>query len=194
MPASLIHIRIIRMTACAWPAAVLLLGACSGGNKPPAPQVAQHRELASADLPELGSCLDKIATALSHDPSQRAVGLDCLDGTLRGLTSDGSVCALQVNAQANSFRFDYGRESVSIVWQDVSFPPNRAPIHNLENVSIPSRPGVQLTRFTGGLAPVTEAIVLRSGILGRGAAAMPTMAYQRTASNQTEYVECRFGK
>lgn len=168
---------------------------CGGGSPAPA-NAAAERNVVAAELPALNDCLNQIKTALVKDPRQHELGLACLQGTLRGLTVDGSLCALQVNADSGVFRFEYGRQVVSIKWQDIVFPPNGAAIHNLENASVAARPGVQVTRFSGGKTPVSEAIILRAGagVRGGGPAAMPTMAYQHTENNQLSYVECRFGK
>ncbi|MES2068763.1 MAG: hypothetical protein V4488_00345 [Pseudomonadota bacterium] len=170
-----------------------VLSGCGGGGPAPA-NAAAERNVVAAELPALNDCLGQIKTALVKDPRQHELGLACLQGTLRGLTADGSLCALQVNADTGVFRFEYGRQVVSIKWQDIVFPPNGAAIHNLENASVAARPGVQVTRFTGGKTPVSEAIILRAGVRGGGPAAMPTMAYQHTENNQSSYVECRFGK
>jgi hypothetical protein len=176
-----------------------LLAGCGGESVPQAKAPVAVHEFAAADLPALNTCLAQIAEALQKDPSQRAVGLSCLRGNLRGLLADGNACALTVDAEASGFRFDYGRESVNIRWQDVSFPPGARPIHNLEYAGMPRRPGIQLTRFTGGLAPLTEAITIRAGTASNGAAALPAISYQRILQqpqngSQLTLVECRFGK
>ncbi len=171
-----------------------LFSGCGGGRESSAPSSAAERNLVAADLPALGDCLGQIDTALVKDPRQHALGLACLQGTLRGLTADGSACALQVDAESGVFRFEYGRQAVSIKWQDIVFPPGGPAIHNLERAGAAARPGVQLSRFTGGPKPVTEAILLRAGGRTGGSVGMPTIAYQYTENNQSTQIECRFGK
>ncbi|WP_394780950.1 hypothetical protein [Undibacterium sp.] len=175
-----------------------MLAGCGGGSgegTAKIPNQAAERNVAVADLPSLSDCLSQIDAALLKDPRQRTVGLFCLQGTLRGLTADGSACALKIDADTGVFRFDFGRQSVSLKWQDIVFPPNGPAIHNLENAGTPAQPGVRLTQFTGGSKPVTEAIMLRAGVRGgSGPSAMPTISYQYTQNDQPSLVECRFGK
>lgn len=171
-----------------------LLSGCGGGGESALPNTAAERNVVSADLPALRDCLAQIDTALTKDPRQHALGLACLQGTLRGLTADGNACALQVNADTGVFRFEYGRQVVSIKWQDIIFPPAGPAIHNLESAGAAAQPGVQLSRFSGGPKPVTEVIMLRAGARSSGPAAMPTIAYRYTENNQSTSIECRFGK
>jgi len=170
------------------------LSGCGGGGESALPNPAAERNVVAADLPALRDCLGKIDAALEQNPRQHALELACLQGTLRGLTADGNACALQVNADTGVFRFEYGRQVVSIKWQNIIFPPDGPAIHNLENARTAAQPGVQLSRFTGGPKPITEAIVLRAGARASGPAAMPTIAYHYSENNQSTYIECRFGK
>lgn len=173
-------------------AAVLLLSSC-GGNEP-APvvvsKVPEIRVTTMSDVPTLTTCLDRVSTALTKDSFQRDVGLDCASGSYKGLTADGRSCSLNVYGAKGLFEFKVDHDAVDIRMETVAISANGKPIHNLENASAPMQPGVQLTRFTGGLSAVTEALILR---MGSGVPVLPKMIYQRSESNITKSVECNFG-
>ena len=172
--------------------ALSLLCACGGGDPAPvamraAPEV---KAVAMADVPALSVCLDRVAAALTKDPLQREVGLECASGAYKGLTADGRSCSLHVDGIQGLFEFMVDHDTVDIRLQTVALSASGKPIHNLEDASSPLQPGVQLTRFSGGLSPVTEALVLR---MGSGIPVLPKMIYQRMESNSTKIVECSFG-
>ena len=183
---------------------VALLSACGGGDAPPpsaAVAATEQREAQAArhtvettQLPDVYRCLARLTQALQTDPTQRAVGLQCLAGTYRGLTSQGDACALQVDGGHGRFNFQYGDQSVSISWDDVAFRPGQPALHNLEIASVsPTQPGVQLSRFTSAPAAMTETLVLRAGLPSAGSTGLPEMSYLRAEEGKTRQVRCRFG-
>lgn len=167
-------------------------GAGDGGGLPVAQKsVLAQRVVGVADMPNLYSCLGELGAALRKKPEGREVGFDCATGTYSGRTSRGRVCALQVDGGTGEFEFQVEGEAVSIKWEDVAHAADGSDIHNLEDASVPAQPGVQLTRFTGSLVPVTEALILR---VGTGVPMIAQMIYQRTADGATHSVLCNFGK
>jgi hypothetical protein len=181
-----------------------LLAACGGGDDPqPTAAVAasQQREAQAArrtiepsQLPDLHRCLGRLTQALQADPTQRAVGLQCLAGTYRGLTPEGDACALQVDGGHGQFNFEYADQRISIAWDDVAFRPGQRALHNLEIASVsPAQPGVQLSRFSSAPTAVTETLVLRTGPPSQGGAGLPEMSYLRAEEGKTRQVRCRFG-
>jgi hypothetical protein len=131
-----------------------------------------------------------VSTALTKDPLQREVGLYCASGAYKGLTADGRSCSLNIDGVMGLFEFMVDHDKVDIRLETVAISENGKPIHNLENASAPMQPGVQLTKFTGGISGVTEALILR---MGSAVPVRPKMIYQRSESNITKNVECNFG-
>lgn len=179
-----------------------LLAACGGGDAAaPVVTASQQREaqaarqtVAPSQLPDVHRCLTRLTQALHADPTQRAVGLQCLAGTYRGLTPQGDACALQVDGGQGRFNFQHGEHTVSISWDDVAFRPGLPALHNLEVASTSARqPGVQLTRYSAAPAAVTETLSLRAGEPSMGPAGLPEMNYLRVEEGKTQQVRCRFG-
>lgn len=173
-------------------AALLLLSACGGSGPVPVVvnKIPEIRVMTMSDVPNLTTCLYRLSTALTKNPLQREVGLDCASGSYKGLTADGRSCFLDVDGVKGLFEFTVDHDTVDIRMETVAITANGKPIHNLEDASAPMQPGVQLTRFTGGLSAVTEALILR---MGSGIPVLPKMIYQRSESNITKSVECNFG-
>jgi hypothetical protein len=185
----------MRSTATVGPGLLItLLSACGGGGDviPPAKEDPHApRIVALTDMPNLSRCLGQLDTALQKNPGQREVGLDCAAGIYRGLTTDGRDCALKVDGETGEFQFQFEREVVTIQWDNVARAADGSPIHNLEDASAPGQPGVQLTRFTGSLVPITEALILS---VGTGVPMLAKMIYQLTTGGATSSVLCNFGK
>lgn len=166
------------------------LAACGGNTpSPQAPARAQHI-VATSELPNLQRCLGELSRALRAQPGLADVDLQCAAGIYQGQTSAGRSCSLQVDAQARLFRFRLEQESIALPVMTLAFGADGKAHHNIEDAGVPTQPGIQLTRFTGGAIPVTEAIALRSGA---GKAGLPRMIYQRTQGSTTTTTQCVFG-
>lgn len=169
---------------------------CGDNGNADTPLVRQESLLAQhvvtvTEVPNLYRCLSDLGEALQRDPGHGGGSLACATGTYRGMTSTGRHCELKVDGETGMFRFQLEREIVSIELGQVAFAADGSSIHNLADASAPAQPGIQITRFTGAPAPVTEAMILR---LGAGRPAMPQMIYQRTADGPPTSILCSFGK
>jgi hypothetical protein len=178
-------------------ALTLLVGVLSGcgGSQDQVPiakeSLLAERVVVVNDVPNLLLCLGQLSAVLQKNPGDTDVSLSCAAGTYRGMTSEGRECELKVDSDKGVFRLQVEREAVSINWGNVAHTMEGRPMHNLEDASAPSQRGIQLTRFTGSLVPVTEALILRVGTAGLK---LPQMIYQRTADGATKSVVCNFGK
>lgn len=182
-----------RRTACL-AVSVLLLAGC-GDNAQVTPRSANMQALRTlhvigvAEIPKLYSCLVRIASAVGKALPKEAISLACANGTYRGQTASGDSCELEVDSDA--FRFTAGRAQVRIGWANIAFTGSGRAVHNLEDASAPSQPGVQLTRVGGAPHTVTESLILA---MSNGRPQLPHMTYQRTAAGVTSAVRCLFGK
>lgn len=195
LPSTLVPPAMRSTTTVALSLLIALFSGCGGGDGNGSPVVMKsfyaQRVVGVTDMPNLSLCLGQLGTALQKNPGQREVSLDCATGIYRGLTTDGRDCALKVDGETGEFEFQLERELVLIKWENVAHGADGSAIHNLEDASATAQPGIQLTRFTGGLVPVTEALILR---VGTGVPLLAKMIYQRTADGVTSAALCRFGK
>jgi hypothetical protein len=171
------------------------LSAC-GDNRPVTPSTQQESLLSArvvtvTDVPNLYRCLSELGVALHRDPGHSQVNLACATGTYRGQTSAGRPCELHVDGDNGVFRFQLEHETIRIKLEAASHGADGRALHNLEDASAPAQPGIQLTRFTGALVPVTEALILR---FGGALPALPQMIYQRIADGPPQSILCSFGK
>jgi hypothetical protein len=170
------------------------LCACGGGGGEPvsvAPRIQEPvHQVAMSDVPSLSRCLAKIDSALKKSPRQSDASLDCATGIYSGLTQDGRLCSLKVDGAMGSFDFEVDHEQVDIRWITSAIAADGTPIHNLEDASSSTQPGVMLTRFTGAIQPVTEALILQ---MSGTHPVLPKMIYQRVEGNSTRSVQCNFG-
>jgi hypothetical protein len=172
----------------------VLLPGCGGNSD----QAMAERKSALAervvvvnDMPNLQLCLGQLSAALLKKPGDTDISFNCAAGTYRGLTPEGRLCELKVDSDAGTFRFRVGEDAVSIKWDTSAHTAQGRPMHNLEDASAPPKRGIQLTQFTGGAVPVTEAMILR---VGTGKPALPELTYLRTADGAIQSVPCVFGK
>ena len=180
------------------PALLIALGCVSacGDNRPSEQSAARdsllaERVVAVTEVPNLYRCLSELGVALHKDPGHAQVNLACASGTYRGQTSAGRPCELRVDGENGVFRFQLEGETIRIKLEPVAHGADGTAIDNLEDASAPKQPGIQLTRFTGALVPVTEALILR---FGSTLPALPQMIYQRSAEGPPQAVLCSFGK
>jgi hypothetical protein len=176
-------------------AAGCLAGCGDNRSQPDTPVMREsllaQRVVAVTEIPNLYRCLNDLGAALQKDPGHGKASLACATGTYRGTTSAGRHCELKVDGETGEFRFQLESEIVSIKLEQLAHAADGSPIHNLADASAPAQPGIQLTRFTGALVPVTEALILR---FGSGLPALPQMIYQRTTDGPPRAVLCSFGK
>ncbi|MCU6432965.1 hypothetical protein LPB67_04135 [Undibacterium sp. Jales W-56] len=184
-----------------------LLSACGGddaGRAIKKDAVAEHI-VELADVPAVNQCLQQIVQQLQQsigtDPAQTSLSWHCAAGTYRGMTPQGRDCSLQVDAENQLFRFAHDGELIAIKWEIVAHNMAGQPVRNLESASNGARAGIQLTRFSAGPTPLTEALVLRSGAGNKGRAALPQVSYQRSAGSEggsgisnSKVVQCSLGK
>ena len=175
---------------------IIGIGGCGGGQESSVSRnLLAERAVVVENVPNLKICLARINAALKNDVGQFDGGLSCAEGTYRGLTGDGYKCSLTIDAMKRSFHFEVGRDIVvEIQWGDIAHSADGRPIHNLEDASVSFNPGIQLTRFTGGLSPQTEALILRASSGGTGPTALPKMIYQLSGDRAIKFTECNFGK
>jgi len=174
---------------------LVLLAGCSE-NRPsdstsPQTRLLSERVVAVNDVLGLYRCLDELGAALRKHPGHTEVSLACAAGTYRGRTSASQPCELQVDGVNGEFRFQVDRETVRIRLDHVGHGADGSATHNLEDASAPAQPGIQLTRFSGGRIPTTEALILR---FGKALPALPQMLYQRSAEGPPTAIVCHFGK
>lgn len=175
--------------------ALLLVTGC-GENAPsdvasPRMRLLSERIVAVDDVLGLYRCLDNLGTTLRKHPGRNAVSLACAAGTYRGRTGASQPCELQVDGVNGEFRFQVERQTVRIRLDRAVHGADGSAVYNLEDASAPAQPGIQLTRFTGGRTPTTEALILR---FGTSLPALPHMLYQRSADGPTTAIICVFGK
>lgn len=174
---------------------VLVLAACGGAqnaaNESPKENARSQHVLQMSDVPELVQCLSALSATLRTQPNSTEVSLHCVAGIYRGETSDGRICSLKIDDDQPGFQLQVEREKIGIRWEKVAYGSDGMPIHNLQDSSATGQPGIQLTRYTGALAPVTEALILRAD---KVVPATPKMIYLRTEGNKTTTVRCIFGK
>jgi hypothetical protein len=172
---------------------VATLCACGGGGAlvSAAPKVQEPvHQVVMADVPDLSRCLATIDRALEKSSKQSDASLDCATGIYTGSTQDGRLCSLQVDGATGSFDFEVDHEQVDIRWTTSAIAADGTPVHNLEDASTSLQPGVMLTKFTGALQPVTEALILR---MSGTDPVLPKMIYQRFEGNSVRSVQCNFG-
>ena len=179
-------------------AGLLLLAAgllgCGDNRTAEAPsrdRLLAERIVATAEVPTLYQCLSDLGTELRKNPGHAHASLTCAAGTYRGQTSSGRPCELRVDGEAGLFRFQLDHDVVEIKLEKATLSADGVPLHNLEDAGAPGQPGIQLTRFTGAPAPLTEALILR---FDRALPALPHMVYQRQSGAAPESTDCRFGK
>lgn len=143
-----------------------------------------------ADVPDLSRCLATITRAIKKSNKQEDASLDCATGVYAGLTHDGRLCSLKIDGAKGGFEFEVDHEQVGIRWTTSAIAADGTPVHNLEDASTPTHPGVMLTQFTGAIQPVTEALILHTS--GNNPV-LPKMIYQRVEGNSVRSVQCNFG-
>ncbi|WP_309377242.1 hypothetical protein [Rhodoferax sp.] len=172
---------------------VVTLCACGGGGEAfsAAPKIqVTVRQVAMADIPGLSRCLSTIDGALKKSAKQSDASLDCATGIYAGSTVDGRLCSLKVDGAKGSFNFEVDHEKVDIRWTTSAIAADGTPVHNLEDASTSTQPGIMLTKFTGSIQPITEALILR---MSGGDPVLPKMIYQRFKGTSASSVQCNFG-
>ncbi len=172
---------------------ITLLCSCGGGD---VRQIGSRSDPAQRlmtvqEIPDLSNCLGQLGTALKTTSQRQNINLNCATGTYRGLTNEGRDCSLKIDGAAQVFRFQVEQEIVAIKWEIVAHAANGMPLDNLHDASATGQPGIELSRFTGSLIPVTEALTLR---IGAGLPALPKMIYQRSENGATKFTVCNFGR
>lgn len=169
---------------------------CGGHDSALPPPVQQENAKAEkvvglTNLDDLSHCLSDLSAQLRAKPGRTDLNLYCAVGSYVGALSDGRPCRLKVDDGTSKFELQMGTDRITIAWNTLVFGADGKPSSNLEDSSAAGQPGIQLTQFTGGLVPVTEALILRAGSRPQ---VLPQMMYQRTEASNTKYLVCRFGK
>ncbi|MBS0348420.1 MAG: hypothetical protein JSR69_18385 [Proteobacteria bacterium] len=173
---------------------ISVLPGCGGGSSPDQRDSEQAlRKVAVADMPALSDCLGRISQHLNTAGGQEQLGISCAVGTYAGRSTGGYDCSLKVDVAPAELRLTLQDREISIPLGVTAYSADGRPIMNVEDASLPGRPGFQAVRYVAGSADeaLTETLALR---LEGGTPRLPSMIYQSVRNNRTQTTVCNFGR